>query len=82
MRLIVKMVGQIEGSNQAKGPYRAADIVVSILLEVQSNNALRCCLKYVFYILLILKIAGTTVINIQDNCRASKPKTEIVGLGV
>lgn len=47
--------------------HRAADVVVTVLLEVQRDQALWLCLEEVLYILLVLQAVGAAVVNIQHN---------------
>jgi len=56
--------------------YSAADVIVSILLEVKSYQSLGLCLENVLHILLVLQFIGAAVVDVQSNCKKSKQHTK------
>lgn len=50
-----------------------ADVVVSILLEVQGDQSLGLCLEEILHVLLVPEAVGAAVIHIQHHCSAQTP---------
>lgn len=49
--------------------YRTADVIVSVLLEVQCDQTLGLGLEQVPNKLLVAQAVGTAVVNVQDDCK-------------